>query len=159
MDTLEKTFDGGITGYVDAPHPHPERNIIVGMDYRADVEKAKEKGRPFDILHDITFFNYGDPRVFRNRFFFLRQLYRGSINLTDVPDPRIIFRHNQLELHSFSADELTEIRIVFQIERHRHRWHEAGMSSCSIITVESTGLTSRIIEGHRVTNARPFEPG
>ena len=44
-------FDGGITGYVDPPHPHPEA-FMVGMGYHPDLATAKALGRPFDIVHE-----------------------------------------------------------------------------------------------------------
>lgn len=48
---------GAITGYNDAPNPHPE-SFMVGNDYHPDVSKANEMGRPYDILHDhIRFYN------------------------------------------------------------------------------------------------------
>ncbi len=51
VENIRDVFDGGLTGYEDAPHPHPE-SFMVGMAYRPDVEAAKRLGRPFDILHD-----------------------------------------------------------------------------------------------------------
>ncbi len=48
---------GAITGYNDAPHPHPE-SFMVGNGYHPDVSKANELGRPYDILHDhVRFYN------------------------------------------------------------------------------------------------------
>lgn len=55
-------FDGGIQGYEDAPHPHPE-SFMVGMNYHPNIAKAQELGRPFDIVHKhIRFYdtNYND---------------------------------------------------------------------------------------------------
>ncbi len=55
-------FDGGITKYEDAPHPHPE-SFMVGMNYHPNIAKAQELGRPFDIVHKhIRFYdtNYND---------------------------------------------------------------------------------------------------
>jgi len=43
-------FDGGIRWYEDAPHPHPE-SFMVGNSYHPNITKAKELGRPFDIVH------------------------------------------------------------------------------------------------------------
>ncbi|MHC4958055.1 MAG: ADP-ribosylglycohydrolase family protein [Planctomycetota bacterium] len=57
LENIEEVFDGGITGYVDAPHPHPEA-FMVGMAYRPDVDKAQRLARPFDILHEhVRFYN------------------------------------------------------------------------------------------------------
>ncbi|MGF1451390.1 MAG: ADP-ribosylglycohydrolase family protein [Opitutales bacterium] len=50
-ENLRRTFDGGITGFADAPHPHPE-SFMVGMSYEPDVAKADALGRPYDILHE-----------------------------------------------------------------------------------------------------------
>ena len=60
-DTLEATFGGGITGYTDAPHPHPE-SFMVGMEYEPDVGKSEKMGRPYDILHEHS-------RFYRTTFF------------------------------------------------------------------------------------------
>ena len=48
LDYLKKEF-GTITGYNDAPHPHPE-SFMVGNGYHPDVKKAQALGRPFDII-------------------------------------------------------------------------------------------------------------
>ena len=48
LEYLKKEF-GLITGYNDAPHPHPE-SFMVGNGYHPNVAKAKEMNRPFDIL-------------------------------------------------------------------------------------------------------------
>jgi len=55
---IKEGFEGGkITGYNDAPHPHPE-SFMVGGGYFPNIEKANELGRPFDILHQhLRFFN------------------------------------------------------------------------------------------------------
>ncbi len=50
LKNLQNTFNGGLTGYEAAPHPHPE-SFMVGMGYHPDVETAKQLGRPYDILH------------------------------------------------------------------------------------------------------------
>ena len=56
LEYLKKDF-GNITGYNDAPHPHPE-SFMVGNPYFPDVENAKKLGRPYDILHEhIRFYN------------------------------------------------------------------------------------------------------
>ena len=51
VEDIKRDFDGGVSGYADPPHPHPE-SFMVGMAYRPDVESAESLGRPFDILHD-----------------------------------------------------------------------------------------------------------
>jgi len=59
---IKEGFDGGITKYEDAPHPHPE-SFMVGMNYHPNIAKANELGRPFDIVHDnIRFYdtNFND---------------------------------------------------------------------------------------------------
>ncbi|MBU0631763.1 ADP-ribosylglycohydrolase family protein [bacterium] len=56
LDYLKKDF-GTIHGYNDAPHPHPE-SFMVGNPYFPDIEKAKELGRSYDILHEhIRFYD------------------------------------------------------------------------------------------------------
>lgn len=56
LDYLKRDF-GSITGYNDAPHPHPE-SFMVGNGYHPNVSKAKELGRSYDILHeDIRFYD------------------------------------------------------------------------------------------------------
>jgi len=53
---LKKEF-GTITGYNDAPHPHPE-SFMVGNTYFPDTQTAKKLNRPYDILHKhIKFYN------------------------------------------------------------------------------------------------------
>ena len=47
---IKEGFEGGIQRYEDAPHPHPE-SFMVGMGYHPNIAKAKELGRPFDIVH------------------------------------------------------------------------------------------------------------
>ena len=47
---IKEGFEGGIQRYEDAPHPHPE-SFMVGMSYHPNIAKAKELGRPFDIVH------------------------------------------------------------------------------------------------------------
>jgi len=62
---IKEGFDGGITKYEDAPHPHPE-SFMVGMHYHPNIAKAKELGRPFDIVHKhIRFYdtNYNDLAI------------------------------------------------------------------------------------------------
>lgn len=51
LDNLRATFDGGLTSYAAAPHPHPE-SFMVGMEYHPDIDMARRLGRPHDILHE-----------------------------------------------------------------------------------------------------------
>jgi ADP-ribosyl-[dinitrogen reductase] hydrolase len=65
LKNIEKFFDGGVRGYVDPPHPHPE-SFMVGMDYNPDVETAKRLGRKYDILHEhVRFYktNYSQLEI------------------------------------------------------------------------------------------------
>ncbi len=56
LNYLKKDF-GSISGYNDAPHPHPE-SFMVGNPYFPDVENAKKLDRPYDILHrHVRFYN------------------------------------------------------------------------------------------------------
>lgn len=62
---IKEGFDGGITKYEDAPHPHPE-SFMVGMHYHPNITKAQELKRPFDIVHKhIRFYdtNYNDLAI------------------------------------------------------------------------------------------------
>ena len=62
---IKEDFDGGITGYNDAPHPHPE-SFMVGNSYLPNIQKAKELGRPYDILHEhLRFYktNYNHTNI------------------------------------------------------------------------------------------------
>lgn len=64
-DYIKKDFEGGIQGYNDAPHPHPE-SFMVGNTYLPDLTKAKELNLPFDILHqNIKFYktNYNHSDI------------------------------------------------------------------------------------------------
>ena len=56
VDNIAKVFDGGIRGYVNSSHPHPE-SFMVGMTYNPDLEKAKQLGRDYDILHEHARFH------------------------------------------------------------------------------------------------------
>ncbi len=51
LGNISRDFDGGVSGYADPPHPHPEA-FMVGMTYRPDVKTATALGRPYDILHE-----------------------------------------------------------------------------------------------------------
>jgi ADP-ribosylglycohydrolase len=55
VDNIRKVFNGGIRDYQEPPHPHLE-SFMVGMTYHPDVETAKRKRRPFDILHEHSRF-------------------------------------------------------------------------------------------------------
>jgi len=56
LEYLKKEF-GVITGYNDAPHPHPE-SFMVGNAYHPNVEKAKQMNRPYDITGEhIRFYD------------------------------------------------------------------------------------------------------
>lgn len=64
-DNLKDTFNGGVTQYEDAPHPHPE-SFMVGMEFHPDVKRAEELGRKFDILHEHARFydtSYSDLEI------------------------------------------------------------------------------------------------
>jgi hypothetical protein len=53
---LKKEF-GSISGYNDAPHPHPE-SFMVGNTYYPDIDMANKLNRPYDILHQhVKFYN------------------------------------------------------------------------------------------------------
>ncbi|GJL71126.1 MAG: hypothetical protein NMNS01_03250 [Nitrosomonas sp.] len=50
LKNITATFNGGIAGFVDPTHPHPE-SFMTKMNYRPNIENAKQLGRPYDILH------------------------------------------------------------------------------------------------------------
>jgi len=65
LENLKKDFGGGVTGYTDPPHPHPE-SFMVGSGYYPDIEQAKRHQRPYEILHDhAPFYNtsYGETEI------------------------------------------------------------------------------------------------
>jgi len=67
VENIKRDFDGGVTGYSDPPHPHPE-SFMVGMAYQPDVDNAKRLQRPFDILHEHARFyqtTYSDLEIER----------------------------------------------------------------------------------------------
>ncbi len=62
---IKEGFNGAITDYNDAPHPHPE-SFMVGGGYFPNIEKAEALGRPYDILHDhLRFYdtNYNQAKI------------------------------------------------------------------------------------------------
>ncbi len=64
LEYLKRDF-GVISGYNDAPHPHPE-SFMVGNNYHPDVLNAQKLGRPVDILHDhVRFYktSYSDLSI------------------------------------------------------------------------------------------------
>ena len=48
---ITREFSRGVNGYEAPRHPHPE-SFMVGMSYRPDTDRARELGRPYDILHE-----------------------------------------------------------------------------------------------------------
>lgn len=53
---IKKEFER-VSGYKDAPHPHPE-SFMVGNGYFPDIEIANKLNRPYDILHEhVNFYN------------------------------------------------------------------------------------------------------
>lgn len=49
VEALQDQFSGGIRSYEPPPHPHPE-SFMVGAEYSPNVQRAKAKGRRYDIL-------------------------------------------------------------------------------------------------------------
>jgi len=63
LDKIAALFPGGIDGFRDPPHPHPE-SFMFKMAYEPDTATAADLGRPFDILHQHARFfrsNYAPP--------------------------------------------------------------------------------------------------
>ena len=88
-ENIRADFDGGITGYIDPPHPHPEA-FMVGMGYFPDLEAARKHGRPYDTLHDHRkFYNtsWADVDVERNA----RETEHG--NAVAAADERYHYHH------------------------------------------------------------------
>ena len=68
-NNIKKDFNGGITTYEAARHPHPE-SFMVGMGYHPDVETARRIKRPFDILHEhVRFYStsYHGPHEYSEK--------------------------------------------------------------------------------------------
>ena len=62
-NNIKKDFNGGITTYEAARHPHPE-SFMVGMGYHPDVETARRIKSPFDILHEhVRFYSTSYHRL------------------------------------------------------------------------------------------------
>lgn len=62
---IDRDFDGGVTGFETARHPHPESHMV-GLAYRPDLSTANSLGRPHDILHNHARFyetNYSERSI------------------------------------------------------------------------------------------------
>ncbi|CAB1078122.1 hypothetical protein D1AOALGA4SA_5887 [Olavius algarvensis Delta 1 endosymbiont] len=88
-DNVAKDFDGGIRGYADAPHPHPE-SFMVGMGYHPDVTVAQGLERPYDILHEHAQFYHTSYSALQ-----IRSTERESEHGNPVPqiDDRYHYHH------------------------------------------------------------------
>ncbi len=61
LENIKKDFNGGVKGYEDAPHPHPE-SFMVGMEYFPNTHTE----RPFDITGRHSRFystNYSEMKI------------------------------------------------------------------------------------------------
>ncbi|MEM9010233.1 MAG: ADP-ribosylglycohydrolase family protein [Pseudomonadota bacterium] len=107
-DTLRAEFDGGVTGFEDARHPHPEA-FMLGMGYHPDVESADRLGRPYDILHD----NVGFYRTSYGAFAFDLSEKEGEHGNATAPAPERYHYH-----HGLKAGEMTVnaqiVRVLIQ---------------------------------------------
>lgn len=97
LEHLERDFAGGVSKYQNPPHPHPD-SFMVGSDYLPDVDRARELGRPYDILHDNARFyrtNYASTTFERSE----RETEHGNLV------PRLEERHHYH--HGLQAGENT----------------------------------------------------
>ncbi|MEM7271011.1 MAG: ADP-ribosylglycohydrolase family protein [Pseudomonadota bacterium] len=88
-ENIAEYFDGGVKGYEEPPHPHPEA-FMVGMGYHPDLESAGSLGRPYDILHDhVRFYrtSWSDLAIERNA----RESEHG--NAVAAEDERYHYHH------------------------------------------------------------------
>jgi ADP-ribosyl-[dinitrogen reductase] hydrolase len=112
-DNIRRVFNGGLSGYEDAPHPHPE-SFMAGVAYRPDVEAARRHGRRHDILHQhARFYDTGfsdaaiEPADTENRFHYHHGLKAGEntlgANLVRVL-LRSVIREGRYDPDAFLAD-------------------------------------------------------
>ena len=89
LGNVVKDFGGGLRGYVDPPHPHPE-SFMVGMGYHPDVTTAERLGRAYDILHDHARFYHTSYSALQ-----IRSTERESEHGNPVPrlDDRYHYHH------------------------------------------------------------------
>ncbi|MEA3371179.1 MAG: ADP-ribosylglycohydrolase family protein, partial [Campylobacterota bacterium] len=85
---IKKDF-GKITGYNDAPHPHPE-SFMVGNSYFPEIKTAQKLHRPYDILHKhINFYKSS-----YNQFSIDTKVHDGEhANLMPKLDERYHYHH------------------------------------------------------------------
>ena len=105
LRNLREQFDGGLKGYEDAPHPHPE-SFMVGMKYRPDVAKAEELSRPYDVLHEHARFydtSYGTLAIERGE----REGEHG--NATPKLEERFHYHHGLKAGENTTAANLVEV--------------------------------------------------
>ena len=118
IGNIIKDFNGGLRGYVDPPHPHPE-SFMVGMGYHPDVASAKRLGRAFDILHEHARFyhtSYGTLQI--------RSTERESEHGNPVPqlDDRYHYHHGLLAGENTLAAHL--VRVLMRSVIHSGRYDQ-----------------------------------
>jgi hypothetical protein len=113
---IVKDFEGGIRGYVDPPHPHPE-SFMVGMGYQPDVATAERLGRAYDILHEHARFYHTSYSALQ-----IRSTERESEHGNPVPqlDDRYHYHHGLKAGENTLAAHLVRVLLRSVINRGRY---------------------------------------
>lgn len=113
---VAKDFDGGISGYVDPPHPHPE-SFMVGMGYHPDVTTARRLDRAYDILHDHARFYHTSYTALK-----IRSTEREGEHGNPVPrlDDRYHYHHGLKAGDNTLAAHLVRVLMRSVINRGRY---------------------------------------
>ncbi len=115
-ENIVKDFNGGISGYVDPPHPHPE-SFMVGMGYHPDVAAAEGLGRSYDILHEhARFYNTSYSRLE------IRSTEREDAHGNPVPrlDDRYHYHHGLKAGENTLAAHLVRLLMRSVVEHGRY---------------------------------------
>ena len=116
LENIRATFDGGVSGYQAAPHPHPE-SFMVGMGYHPNVERAGQLGRPYDILHEHARFydtSYSDLEIATGE----RESEHG--NSTPALEDRYHYHHGLGRGENTTAAQLVRVLMRSVIDRGRY---------------------------------------
>lgn len=132
-NNIRKTFDGGLTGYEAAPHPHPE-SFMVGMSYHPDVASAEKLGRPFDILHEHSRFydtSYSALQIKTGE----RESEHG--NATPALEDRYHYHHGLGAGENTVAAQL--VRVLMRSVIDRGRYEEAAFLDAFVEFMKTPG--------------------
>ncbi len=115
-ENIVKDFNGGISGYVDPPHPHPE-SFMVGMGYHPDVATADRLGRAYDILHEHARFYNTSYRTLE-----IRSTEREDAHGNPVPrlDDRYHYHHGLKAGENTLAAHLVRLLMRSVVEHGRY---------------------------------------